>query len=1093
MKIHDENKVIFAKKCEIKILKIMKLTSLLILCSTLQIYATGYSQSRKLTIKLDNASITDVFKVIEMQSDFKFLYHDALVSDKKDINIDVKDETVEEVLNGLLAETNETYKVLENNLIVITPKSNEALQEVKIKGKVTTSETGEPLPGVNVVIKGTTTGTVTDIDGKYELVVPSENSVLVFSFVSYATQEVKVGNQTAIDIALTESVKSLDEVVVIGYGSVKKKEITGAIASVKEKDFNQGAITNPFQLIQGQVAGLSVVRPNGGDPTSGLEIRIRGASSFYANQDPLVVLDGVAVGDLKSISISPEDIESMDVLKDGSAAAIYGTRGNSGVILITTKHGNRGQTQVEFSSKLTTESVLKETEVLTGDEYRELKNKLLADPPGSDLRIAGKSMQDLGSSTDWFDQIIRKPLSQNYYLAVSGGNDKSSYRASFNYLNQQGIMLTSGNEEYKMNMNASQLALNDILKFDFQMGLDNFLQHPVDYDAIRQSEQFNPTAPVHNPDGTLYENYNAWQYMNPVGELIQRTRDNSGLRNFGNFGVTLNLTNSLKINAIGGIQANKFSFGYYEPSYSYPQVSAGTNGFAQLSTRNSTTETFESTIAWTKHTNIHNIDLVGGYSFQQYVTDTSSASNKNFISDDVLYNALQTGDIPADGNMAEYSYKEKSNLVAFFARTIYNFKSKYFLTASVRREGSSKFGINNKWGIFPAVSAGWDIAREDFMNGLKFDQLKFRIGYGVTGNQNIPSYLSLVQYNPSGTFYYNGENITGYGPTQDANPDLKWETKTEENIGIDWAILGNRLGGTLDLYTRTTNGLLGKYQVPVPPNVAPTMWANAMSMQNSGIEILVKTIPVKKQKFEWESNLSFEYRTSKILSLKNQYYSLTYEYIGAIPAPGISAWTHVLQEGLPLGNISGYKYLGLDSVGGFKYLDANHDGKININDRVVIGNSIPKYYLGFTNNFQYGNWGLSIMCRGMFNFQIINEKRIWSENPLYLPNNLLKSTLNSQFINDPNFSAEPDFSSLYVENGDFLKIDNVTLSYTMPFKNSKWIKNGKVFITGTNLLVITGYKGNDPEVSFAGLTPGIDNMYGYPSTRTYTFGINLIF
>ncbi|MFC2138363.1 TonB-dependent receptor [Bacteroidota bacterium] len=1085
-----KNKVFLPNKDLIKILITMKFASLLLFLSTFQILGSVYSQGTRLTFDLKNASVIDVFNSIEDQSEFKFLYHEALVNSEKSIDLKANENTVEEILNDVFANSENTFTVLENNLIVIKPKGGTSNQEIKITGKVMADKGNVTLPGVNIIIKGTDVGTVSDLDGNFSITAPSSESVLVFSFVGYEPQEIIVGEQTTINITLIESIKTLDEIVVIGYGSVKKRELTGSVLSMKEEDFNQGAFSDPMQLIQGKVAGLSIVRTNGGDPTSGYELLLRGSSSVQASLEPLVVIDGIPGGSLDAIS--PEDVESIDILKDGSAAAIYGTRGTNGVILVTTKKGQKGALQVEFSSRYFTERVSNKIEVLSAAEFLATKEEWATSDNEVKVEKSG-NMIDYGYDTDWFEEIIRNPFSHNQHLALSGGSENNSYRVSFDYLDQEGILLESSKQEYKIGLNMQQSALNDKLKFNSQLGMATNNYHPVDYNAVRQTIQRNPTEPVYNDDGTLFEAEGSWQYENPVGLLIERTNDNKVNRYYVNLGADVYITEALKVGALVGVHVGDSINGHYTPSYAFTQEVQGTYGYAKREMAAKSTKTFESTIEWKKQFSEHHINLLGGYSYQDFMYESFEADNTNFITDDVAYNYLGLGTYLTEGRASMDSYKKESKLIAFFARGAYNFRGKYFLSASVRREGSSKFGKNNKWGTFPAVSAAWDLSSEDFLGDLNLELLKVRVGYGVTGNEGLEDpYIPLVRYGLEGRFLYEGAYLQGFGPISNENPDLKWETKHEINIGIDWMILNSRLGGTIDLYRRDTKDLLEEYEVPTPPNLFASTWQNVGSLRNTGIEFGINTVPVKKEDFTWNVNFNFEYRKNVLLSLSNDYYTLERRTLGDIGPPGVEAWTHMYEVDEPLGNIHGYVFEGLDSVGGWIFKDYDpiadtSDGEITVDDRDVIGNGIPDFYLGLSTTLRYKDFDLTIVCRGMFGQQIINAKSIWHNNPYFLPANVMKTALDEEVWDTP------DFSSYYVEDGDFIKFDNITLGYNLPIKNSEWIKSGRIYITGNNLFLITSYSGVDPEVSIQGLEPGNDNRFDYPSTRTFMVGFNVKF
>lgn len=949
-----------------------------------------------------------------------------------------------------------------------------------ITGMVIDASNGEILPGVNILVKGTNIGTSTDAEGSYELAVPSLNDTLVASFVGYQTQEVPVNGQTTVDFSLQPKAISGEELIVVGYGTQTRREITGSVSSVTAGDFNEGSVSNPMQLLQGKVAGLSVVNTNGGDPTAGFEVRLRGSSSLNASEEPLVVIDGIPGGDLNQLN--PNDIESVDILKDGSAAAIYGTRGTNGVILVTTKQGKAGEVQVEYSGKVQTQQIQREIEVLSAGQYRELKDRLSETDPD-----IASGMTDYGASTDWFDEVTRTPATHQHSLALSGGMENTTYRASLYYANEEGVMLNSRQEEYRANMNLQQSSLNDRLQFDLRLGVSDLQQNPVDYNAIRQVIKWNPTEPVYDEGGDLHERPGAWQYENPVGILTEREDDEGTTRFYGDLAASFSILDNLEISAQAGTQSNKWLDGEYEPSYSYPQEVNDTHGTASRSAGREITNTFESTIEWTEGIGAHSFDLIGGYSYQKFIDEGFEAENTEFITDGFSYHNIGSGSYLEEGQADMESYKEESQLVGYFARATYNYDNKYFFTASSRYEGSSKFGDENKWGLFPAVSAAWDLSNENF-TGLQeqFDLLKLRVGLGVTGNEGIDPYIPLQRLGSSGYFYYQGEFIPGYEPVSNPNPNLKWETKEELNVGIDWMLAGGRLGGSVEYYRRDTKDLLHEYDVPVPPNLYGTTIANVGSMRNSGAEVTFNTVPVQTSDLNWAIDFNMEYRQNELLSLSNDQYKLEYRNIGAIGSPGIEAWSHRYEPGRSIGSIHGYKYEGLTEDGEWIFADLNDDGEYTPEDRTYIGNGIPDYYAGMTSKINYKNWDLTVMLRGMFGHQVINHKRIWYDNPTTLPNNIMVSAMDSEIRDDPRFS------SLQVEDGDFVKLDNLTIGYTLPSADIG-IRNARVFLTGTNLLLITGYSGLDPEVATGGLEPGLDDRFDYPSTRTFTLGINLAF
>jgi len=950
-----------------------------------------------------------------------------------------------------------------------------------VSGTVSDDTTGETLPGVNIIVQGTNIGTSTDIDGNFELSVPSLQETLIISFVGFETLQLEIDGRTELEITLQQLAISGDELVVIGYGTATRRELTGSISSVRAEDFNQGSVTDPMQLLQGKVAGLSIVRPNGGDPTSGFEIRLRGSSSLSASQEPLIVIDGIPGGDLNSIN--PENIESFDILKDGSAAAIYGTRGTNGVILVTTKRGVPGDVQVDYSGRFSTQAESNRINVLSAGQYREMRDRLSATHPE-----VANSMTDYGHSTDWFDEVTQTPYSHIHSLALSGGMENTSYRASIYYSDQRGILLTSGSEEFRANLNLHQASLNDRLNLDLRLGISERDQTPVNYDAMRQVITRNPTEPVYNEDGSLFEHLGAWQYDNPVGQLIERDNDNTSANYFGNLGINLSLTNNLRVSALAGLESNNWLNGSYQPSYSFPQESSGTFGSASRSSGRNYTQTLETTVEFRENINRHAVSLLGGYSYQDFTSEGFNASNTNFITDGFSYNNLGSGTFLDEGRAGMGSFKNESKLASFFSRGTYNYDLTYFLTASVRYEGSSKFGMENRWGLFPAVSVAWDLANENFAEfiGNNFDLFKFRAGFGVTGNEGIDPYIPLLRFGQSGNFLYEGEFVPGFQPVSNPNPNLRWETKHELNLGLDWAYMNGRIGGAIDYYIRDTKDLLHSYDVPVPPNLYGTTFANVGSMRNTGIEFSLNTIPVQTGSLSWSVDFNIEYRKNELLELSNEDYQLEFRNVGGIGSPGIEAWSHRYEPGRPVGSIHGLVFEGITENGEWIFADLDNDGEITPADRTYIGNGVPDVFAGLSSTLNYRRWDFSVSMRGMFGHQIINHRRVWYDNPRFLPNNILVSAMDTELWDDP------EFSSYQVEDGDFVKIDNITVGYTIPVERFG-LRSGRLFMNVNNPIVITGYTGLDPEVSIGGLTPGLDDRQAYPVTRTFTLGLNLSF
>jgi len=1086
-----------------KLILIMKLTFLLFLIGVLQVSASIYSQNASTSFAMEDKSVKDVLDEIEKLTDYRFFYNNSLLDLNRTVTINGDRNHVEDILNDLFSNSEVTFRTLENKLIVITPKS--ILQQKKITGTVVDAANGEALQGVNIVIEGLPKGVVTDANGKYSIELENQDAVLVFSYIGFHTEKIAVSDRTVIDVKLSSDIQSLEEVVVVGYGTQKKKELTSAVTSVRKEDFNKGPIaSSPIQLIQGKIPGLGISRSNGGDPMQEIQMQIRGVSTVMGNRSPLVVIDGVPGGNLNTIA--PEDIESIDVLRDGSASAIYGTRGSNGVVIVTSKRGRTGAPVVELSSYVYYERYNNKPEVLNASEWRQLKTDF-ANSSNPILQNKAESIIDYGGDTDWFDAISQNKLSQVYNISISGGSQKTNYYASVNYRDIQGLLKRSFNNMINYRLALSQSALKDKLVFDLNVSNTFGKSRPSNYGMFTSAMLRNPTFPVYNTDGSFHEEAD-FGGGNLVAQIYQYENDIKRNENLVITKATLNVTDALKLGVSGALQRYNDIVGAYYYRNSYASVIGGfrdLNGEANRTTRQSIDRTLETTITYDKiFHDSHRVNVLGGYSYQDFENEGFGANNRNFISDAFTYNNLNAGLALSSGVYKDndvWSSKTSSRLIAFFGRAIYSYKDKYMFTAGVRREGSSKFGKNEKWGFFPSITGGWRISEESFMKNIPFiSDLKLRIGYGITGNQGIGEYVSLERLSPGGMMLFNGQWITGYSPSSNPNPNLRWEKKAETDVGIDLGLYKNRLIINLDYYDRTTSDLLFEYTVPVPPNLYSTLWTNVGGIKNNGIELGVNAMTFNRTKFKWNTNFNFSYNRNKLISLSDDTYKTKFQDLEDLGAPGLgNVFAYRLEEGQPIGNMYGYGFAGFTENGEWLFWDKNNENKIRASeaqysDKRVIGNGLPKYWLGFTNNFVYGNFDASMVVRGAFGFDILNVKRLFYENRKLIPSNILRSGLSSPVIDDP------QFSDYYVEKGDYLKLDYVTVGYSIPFK-SKIISNARVYFATNNLLTFTGYKGQDPEVEINGLTPGFDRkessgrdyVTDYPSTRTFSIGCNIKF
>ena len=1060
----------------------------LLLASQMTISAQNVSFStNKVTLK-------SAFEKIEKASKYKIAYNSSQLNANRSVTLSKKSDDVFGMLTQLLKGTNCTYE-LEGNYIIIKPlqKAQTSGKKVKVRG-VIKDETGEPIIGATVRVKGQSEGTVSDFDGNFSLDVTSDNTLQI-SYIGYQTQEFAVGKQHHFSIVLEEDKKILNEVVVIGYGTQKKGDITSSVGSVKSEDFTAGAINDAGQLIQGKIAGLSVTNPSG-NPVGGTEISLRGNTTILgASTNPLILIDGVP-GDFNTVA--PEDIESIDVLKDGSAAAIYGSRGTNGVVLITTKKSKGNNiNEVQYSGYLSLSTIAKKTDFCDADDYRQQIKDGLRD-----------AAWDLGDNTNWIDAITRTGLSHVHNISFKGGNAQTNYIFNVNYRNLQGIFKRSDKEEFQGRAEVNHSMFDDKLRFNFQL-LGNQTGYTATSDggsfntySWRQALIHNPTEPIKNADGSWHENTGIFNYDNPVSRIYECDGEQKISQTRFSSNITLTPIKELTFNALFSYDKINQEGGYYETKKHISNVRDGMNGYASTGASSTVTKLVELTAQFHKNFGDHTIQALAGYSYQESTYSNQYERNYNFPTDLYSWHNIGVGQALKEGLGTEYSYWLDTNLIGFFGRLNYNYKNRYLLMASVRHEAASQLaGTDKPWGTFPSVSLGWRITEEKFMKNQKvFDDIKLRAGYGVTGSQPSQSFLGVPLLGYGDYYLYNGQWIRALQPTQNSNDKLKWEEKHEYDIGADFSVLNYRLNVSIDWYYRLIKGLLYDYSVPSPPNLYTTTRANVGEMSNNGLEIMVNAIPVQSKDFKWETTITFSTNSNKLKSLSNDLYQTSSDYFmtGWIEEP-IKTESHIVRIGHKVGDIYGFKVVDVDESGKWIYLDkdgnrVNYDDFTHsFEDKQILGNGVPKWYLGFNNQFRYKNFDLAINMRGAFGFQIMNGMRMFYENRSRQDWNRLRSAYDKVFGKAVlNTLCSEEFNSYYVENGDYWKIDNITLGYSFS-KINKWIKALRLYASVNNAITITGYKGIDPEVSTSGLAPSYDNRDSYPHTRAFTFGMNVTF
>ncbi len=954
-------------------------------------------------------------------------------------------------------------------------------QDTQLSGKITDARDGSTLPGATVLVKGTTTGTLSDIDGNYSIKVKT-GATLVFSFVGYLPQEIVVTNQKNISIALIQEAHTLEEVLVIGYGTQKKSDRTGSVFSVKADDMNKGVLTDALQGLQGKAAGV-VITKKGGDPNAGFDIKIRGGSGgLISGTNPLYVVDGVPGVD--PTTVSSDDIESFNVLKDASAAAIYGSRGANGVIIITTKRGSeKKESVIELSSYVSTESVAHRLDLLSASQVRQYATE-------NNLNFI-----DGGADVDWQNEIYRRGMSQNYSLSLSGGGEKSVYRTSVSHSTFDGVIKGSSKSRTQARINLDQKALNN--KLSLQSGLAGTFEsnNYVNYggngttDVLYQAFQRNPTDPVYDANGAFYNTQRTFNYWNPAALISQIQNERDAKRFFGFAKATLEIAKGFTISENAAYTRDDYESFYFEPK----TMNLGTTeGYGKRAYGNFSSKILETTINYKRTFDKHSIEFVGGHSWQHDNNTGFSAQGKqpfiDYLQSNDLSNLLsvKAGDIQ--------SYNNGNTLISFFGRGIYNYNSKYFLTGTIRRDGSSRFGANNKWGWFPSASAMWNIKAEDFMQGVSLiNNLRLRAGFGITGNQEMGNHLAELYYNAAGSSinFETGEQVIKYEFAAAANPDLRWESNREINLGIDYGLFKDRISGSIEVYRKNTFNLLGDYQIPMPPNEARHIFANGGKIDVKGIEFSIQAYIFRTKELEWKSSLTFSKFKQEVVSLSTGDRDMGPQDKGFVSVRGgVGTSTQVIQPGYSFGSWFMPEYAGLSSDG--KFLFYSKSGGVTRNyaeaDRRYVGSAQPKFELGWSNSFNFfKNFDANFTFRAIYGTKIFNTTRLMFGNAQWLPDmNVLQSALDEKArgLNDI-----PQVSSYYLEDGSFIRLDNLSIGYNV--KNAPGFKNIRVYFASNNLLTFTKYSGIDPETGFSGTEFGLDQFNVYPKTRTLTFGINV--
>ncbi|WP_319479748.1 TonB-dependent receptor [uncultured Draconibacterium sp.] len=1111
----------------------MKLTTLLILLSIGWAYAgKTYSQTKLLNLSLEKTTVKEVISKIEDQSEFYFMYSGKLIDVDREVSVDFKNQKIDKVLTTLFEGTDVEY-VVKDRFIVLTKEGtsgdfSSSVQQNAITGSVT-DESGEPLPGVTIVVKGTTKGTVSDVNGKFNLANISATDVIQFSFVGMLTQEVEVGSEREFNIIMKADAIGLEEVVAIGYGTIKKSDITGSVSSVKISDLQEGVTNSVDQMLIGKSAGVNVVQ-NSGEPGGGISINIRGASSINAGNSPLYVIDGLPIDNSRAVdngsisafganrsprsplaSINPSDIESIEILKDASATAIYGSRGANGVILITTKSGTNENMKVSYQGYLGIQNRARKLDLLSAQDYKKVINEIIAAGGDSEESLVG-DIANGGKGTDWQDELNNEnALVHDHQLAFSGGTKKTSYYISLNYMDQEGIMKNTDFSRYGARIN-----LKSDISDKFNIGFnatgtytqDNFIANGFGINEwagpLYAAYNFDPTLPVFDDNGEY-----ALSPFLTVDNPVAVSEGMSSVSNtnrimasmYGEYHFTSNFFAKLNV---GGDFVNES-----RKSFISSLTKAGRNNAGIAANQNVEKSNYlvEGTVHYSKTFDIHSINVMAGTTYQRFVTNGLSNQASGFPNESLGANSLGIGDQSTFGIS---NYLTGNRLASYIGRVNYSLNDKYLVTATIRADGSSRFGTNNKFGYFPSTAFAWKVSNEDFIQEIDFiSNLKVRASWGQTGNQEIGNFPSLSTFGSGQTAIWNESPVTGTRPLRIPNPDLKWETTEQINVGLDFGLFNSRVSGSIDYFKKKTTDML--LDLPIPQSTGfNSILSNVGRIDNRGFELSVNTVNITTQDFSWRTDLTFTTMKNEVKDLGG----MSEIIVGA-------GYTHVSQvaiikPGLPLNSYYGWAVDGIwqqgddfsqstedYQPGDLKYVDQDGDKVITDKDRVVIGNSFPDFQWSMGNTFSFKDFSLFVFIEGVEGVDMLNGNLIDN----YFPINFRRNKFAEPYLNRwtpgnptneyPSFVDPLKFGRRVANthtllDASYIRLKTVRLSYNLPQIN-RFIKSAQIYVTGENLYTMTDYIGLDPAVNPNNNPNFRIDFNAYPSARTLIFGVKLDF
>ena len=954
--------------------------------------------------------------------------------------------------------------------------------QTTINGQVK-DDMGEAVIGASIVVKGTSNGTVTDFDGNFTLKCQS-GAKLVITYIGYTPQEVAA--KDGMQVTLKEDVAQLNEVVVVGYGSMAKKEISSSVVQISKDQFNQGAASDAMALVAGKVAGLNVASSADANPNAMTDIQVRGAGSLSASNGPLVVIDGIAGGDLRNIAT--QDVESITVLKDAGSAAIYGTRGANGVILVTTKKGSgtAGVTNVTYDSYIALNIQKQKPDILSTDEFRRSRRG-----------------QDYGADTNWCDEITRPvSYSLNQYLSIDSSTKNGFFGLSLNYKKGNGLDIVSGREEYGARFVGEQRVLNGFLQFNSSLSARKVHEKWGNDGLFDTALTMNPTIPVKNPDGSYYQPNSPTDIHNPVNDLKENVSEGDRIYLLGNADVKLNILqmeqHNLNTSLSYALQYNDLKENFYTPTSSSESFWNGYAGRARINYQKWWTNRLEWLVNYTMTLDKHQLKAVLGYSWERSKWEQSGNENMGFVYDALSYHGIANGTYLKDGKANLWAGSSESTLIGFFGRLNYNFNDMIYASASFRREGSTKFGVNTKWGNFPSASLAWEVTNTPILKEAVspiFQSLKPRISYGVTGRSDFNAYQSIATYSGYSAYLIDGQWINGYAPSLNANPDLAWEKSKAFNIGLDFVTLNNRLRGSVEYFDRRSEDLLYNYTAPQPPFIYNTILVNVGTTKNTGLEVSLEYDVLSKSALKWTTGINWSTGDTKLTKLSSDAYQMAYLDLYRKPGVGTNEYFFRVEEGGKIGQFYGYEHAGIDENGLLLVYDNDGNAKpaaqADPSWKRNIGNGAPKHFLSWSNSFRYKNWDLSTLFRGAFGHKIFNMRKYG----MGLIGCGTDNVLRTAYTDDSDvLSSGGIISSYFLENGNYFKLDNVTLGYNFTPKSRQLVESLRVYVTAKNLFTLTAYKGNDPSiVTSTGITPGVDSNSAYPQATQLSLGVTVRF